>query len=185
MKLQRKTWIIGACMLLILTLGIIFGVRAFYEAAPKKLLKIMADNIDLQVKNVVYTDVGQSGEKWEIRADTARYIKKENLALFDRVKVKLLTADGKIFNMTGDKGQLKTDTKNIEITGNVEIVSDKGDRFTTDKLNYVDAESKVYTESAVTMGNRDMQIRGVGMALNMKSGEVSVLSCVKADIKVK
>ena len=80
MKLNRKNGIILGFTLLVILAAIALLAINFYKASPGTLLKVMADNVDLQVRNVIYTDVGHSGEKWEIRADTARYSKKENLA---------------------------------------------------------------------------------------------------------
>jgi LPS export ABC transporter protein LptC len=185
MKINKKTWIILGLALLVVIAAIAFLVLDFNKTSPKTLLKVMADNVDLQVKNVVYTDVGQSGEKWEIKADTARYLKKENMALFDKVQIKLVTSDGKTFIMTGDQAKLQTDTKNIEIFGNVEIVSDRGERFRTDRLHYTDADSTVHTDGTVTMGGAQMQIRGAGMTLNIKKGQLSLLSQVKGQIQRK
>ena len=185
MKLNKKTWVILGFTLLVVFAAIAFLVIDFSKTSPKALLKVMADNVDLQVKNVIYTDVGQSGEKWEIKADTARYLKKENLALFDKVQIKLVTGDGKTFLMTGDRAKLQTDTKNIEISGNVEIVSDRGDRFRTDMLRYTDADSTVHTDGTVTMGGGQMQIRGAGMTLNIKKGHLTLLSKVKGQIQGK
>jgi LPS export ABC transporter protein LptC len=145
----------------------------------------MADNVDLQVKNVVYTDVGKSGEKWEIRADAARYARKENLAFFDTVRVKLVTSEGKTFLMTGERAKLQTDSKNIEISGNVEILSDRGDRFRTDTLRYTNADSTVHTDGVVTLWGDQMQIRGTGMTLNLKQGQLSLQSRVKGQIQGK
>jgi LPS export ABC transporter protein LptC len=186
MKLNKKTWVILGLALVVVLAAITFLVIDFgSKTSPKTLLKVMADNVDLQVKNVIYTDVGQSGEKWEIKADTARYLKKENLALFDKVQIKLVTSDGKTFLMTGDRAKLQTDTKNIEISGNVEIVSDRGDRFRTDMLRYTDADSTVHTDGAVTMGGGQMKIGASGMTLNIKKGHLSLLSKVKGQIQGK
>ena len=99
----------------------------------------MSDRVDLQVKNVRYTEVGDSGMKWEITADTARYQKKENLALFEKVKVRLVMKDGRVFVMNGDRGRLNTQSRDMEIEGNVGIVSENGDRFSTDRLRYRNA----------------------------------------------
>jgi LPS export ABC transporter protein LptC len=184
-KFKKRTWIIaGLASLAILSIVIALKV-ANDRKAPQKILKVMAENIDLQVKNVVYTDVGQSGEKWEIKADTAQYIKKENVALFDKIRVRMLTADGKSFTLTGDKGRFQTEKKDIEIVGNVEGTSDGGERFTTDKLSYNNAEGKIYTDSAVTMSSGQMKIRGTGLTVNMKSGELTLVSKVKAEVKLK
>jgi LPS export ABC transporter protein LptC len=185
MKLNKKNGIILGLTLLVILAAITLLAINFYKASPETLLKVMADNVDLQVKNVVYTDVGHSGEKWEIRADTARYARKENLAFFDTVKIKLVTSEGKIFVMTGERAKLQTDTKNIEISGNVEILSDRGDRFSTDTLRYTNAESTVHTDGAVTMRGDQMQIRGTGMILNLKQGHLSLQSKVKGEIQGK
>jgi LPS export ABC transporter protein LptC len=185
MKLNKKNGIIFGLTLLVILAAIALLAINFYKASPETLLKVMADNVDLQVKNVVYTDVGHSGEKWEIRADTARYARKENLAFFDTVKIKLVTSEGKIFVMTGERAKLQTDTKNIEISGNVEILSDRGDRFSTDTLRYTNAESTVHTDGAVTMRGDQMQIRGTGMILNLKQGHLSLQSKVKGEIQGK
>jgi len=184
-RFKKKTWIIAglACLLV---LSVFVALRAVNERkAPQKLLKVMAENIDLQVKNVVYTDVGQSGEKWEIKADTVQYLRKENLALFEKIRVRMLTADGKSFILTGDKGRFQTERKDIEIVGNVEGTSDRGERFTTDKLSYNNAEGKIYTDSAVTMESGQLKIKGTGLTVNMKSGELNLVSRVKAEIKLK
>lgn len=182
---KKKTWIIAglACLLVLSVFMVLKAVND--RKAPQKLLKVMAENIDLQVKNVIYTDVGQSGEKWEIKADTVQYLRKENLALFEKIRVRMLTAEGKSFTLTGDKGRFQTEKKDIEIVGNVEGTSDRGERFTTDKLNYNNAEGKIYTDSAVTMESGQLKIKGTGLTVNMKSGELNLVSKVKAEIKLK
>jgi len=185
MKLNKKIWIVLGFSLAAVLAVIAILVLDLYKTSPKTLLKIMADNVDVQVKDVIYTDVGQSGEKWEIRADTARYHRKENMAFFNMVRVKLVTPEGKTFRMTGDRGKLQTDTKNIEISGNVEILSDRGDRLRTDVLHYTRAKDVVHTDGAVTMWGDKMQISGIGMILNLKQGELSLQSGVKGNIQGK
>lgn len=185
MKLDKKSWIILGFTLLVILAVITVLVIDFFKTSTETVLKVMADNVDLQVKNVIYTDVGKSGEKWEIKADTARYARKENLAFFDTVRVKLVTSEGKTFLMTGEQAKLQTDSKNIEISGNVEILSDRGDRFLTDMLRYTNADSTVHTDGAVTLWSDQMQIRGTGMTLNLKQGQLSLLSGVKGQIQGK
>jgi len=149
---------------------------------PKNIIKILSDQVDLQIKDFIYTEVGEDNSKWEVKAESAKYIKKENLALFDRVKIKLTTSAGKVFIMTGDKGQMLTDKKDIQIKGNVVIVSDKGDRFSTDYLNFNDAEKKFYTDAPVTIENKKMKIKGTGLTLYINTGELTLSSMVKAKI---
>ncbi|MGV8079673.1 MAG: LPS export ABC transporter periplasmic protein LptC [Syntrophales bacterium] len=181
-KLKKRVFIFSG-VLLVLAAGWIWWYIQSRSAVPKQALQIMAENVDLQVQDVTYTDVGSSGEKWEVKAASGRYMRQEKIALFDRVAIRLILADGQTFNLTGDQGRLKTDLKDMEITGNVTILSDRGDRFTTDRLHYVHREKKLYTHSPVTMENDRMKIRGIGLTLRMDTRELKLSSRVQAETK--
>jgi LPS export ABC transporter protein LptC len=183
MKFKRSNVII---MILVVAITGAAAVIFFVESgrsSKNQLLNILSDKVDLQVKNVLYTDVGASGVKWEIKADSAKYVKNENLVLFDRIRVKLVMSDGRTLVMTGDKGKSNTETKDMEVSGNVEIISEKGDRLTTDILKYSGSEQRIYTDSAVKLENSRMQVKGVGLSFSLEDKDVALLSKVKASIK--
>ena len=183
MKL-RKSYVIStiAIAVIVSVAGVILHLEAS-RSAKSQLLNILSDKADLQVRDVNYTDVGASGMKWEIKADSAKYVKNENVILFDRIRVKLVMSDGRTLVLTGDKGKSNTETKDMEVLGNVEIVSDKGDRLTTDILKYSGSEQRLYTSSAVKMENSRMQVKGVGMSISLEDKDVALLSKVIADIR--
>ena len=180
MKTKRKTALIVATLAVILSVTAILAI-GLRRVPEKALLKIMSDRVDLQVKNVRYTEVGDSGMKWEITADTARYRKKENLALFDQVTVRLVMKDGRVFVMNGDRGQLNTQSRDMEIEGNVGIVSENGDRFATDRLLYRNEGKRIETDRPVVMENGSVRISGVGMILTLDEKKVTLLSQVRAN----
>jgi len=183
MKLSKKTKIISIILIIFVVITVaVWVIKNNIYDKPKNIIKILSDQVDLQIKDFIYTEVGEDNSKWEVKAENAKYIKKENLALFDRVKIKLTTSAGKVFIMTGDKGQMLTDKKDIQIKGNVVIVSDKGDRFSTDYLNFNDAEKKFYTDAPVTIENKKMKIKGTGLTLYINTGELTLSSMVKAKI---
>jgi LPS export ABC transporter protein LptC len=138
----------------------------------KALLKIMADRVDLQVRDVHYTEVGDSGMKGEIKADV----------VFDKLAVKLVMKDGKTFEMTGDHGLLNTESRDMEIEGNVGIVSEDGDRFKTDRLRYRNSDKVIETDRPVAMENRRVQVSGVGMVVSLEGKTVAILSQVRAQL---
>jgi LPS export ABC transporter protein LptC len=181
MRLKKKTAILmGLAALAVMVAASIYVAEK--QKTPEKLLKVLPDKVDLQIKDVHYTDVAESGMKWEVTADTARYIKKDNVALFEKVAVKLITRDGKTFLLTGDQGRVRTDTKDMKISGNVKIVSNSGEAFTTDYLAYSNGEQKFYTDAPITMENGRIKINGKGMTLSLKDEKLELLSDVKARI---
>lgn len=182
MKLNKKTIIISSIVFVFIASVIAaVAIIKFNVAKPRNLFKALPD-VDLQIKGFVYTEVGEANAKWEVKAETATFNKKQNLAVFDRVQIKLTTSNGKVFVMNADKGQMFTDKKNVEIKDNVVIISDTGDRFSTDHLSYNDAEKKFYTDAPVTMENKRMKITGQGLTLFMNKGELNIPSSVKAKI---
>ncbi|NPV03241.1 MAG: LPS export ABC transporter periplasmic protein LptC [Syntrophaceae bacterium] len=159
-----------------------------FGGAPTKTekqtaLKIIDDKVDLYIRDVHYTEVGDSGNRLEINADTATFLKEENLARFERVRMKLILPDGRTYELSADRGRLRTDVKDLDIEGNVVILSSRGDRFTTDRLHYSDGEKKIQTRDAVTLTNPRLSVNGRGMTLLLKSERVTVTGPVRARIE--
>jgi LPS export ABC transporter protein LptC len=152
------------------------------KTSPETTLKILSDKADLEVKNVTYREVGDDDLKWEIKAERASYMKKENQALFDKVELKIHLADGRTYVLTGGKGQLNTATKDMNISGNVEVVSDSGEQFATDYLQYDYAEKKFHTGAKVVIKKPGIEISGTGMSLSLANKDVALLSRVHARI---
>jgi len=178
---QRKKRIAAAVLLLILAavVGGLWGIRETSRGG----LKILLEKTDLDVKDVRFTEVGESGEKWEIRAERARYFRKENKALFDRADIRLVLKDGKVFRVRGDRGSMDTSSRDMELAGNVTVESDGGDRFSTDRLQYSHAKGIVSADGAVVLENARMRIDAVGMKLSLVKKEVSLLARVKAEVR--
>ncbi|MCK9362659.1 MAG: LPS export ABC transporter periplasmic protein LptC [Syntrophales bacterium] len=178
MNARKKTLLAIVLLILILSAAaVLIGVG---KAPRKALLEKMADKVDLQAKSVRYTQVGSSGMKWEITADSALYRKQGDLALFEKIKARVVMKDGRIFTMSGDKGRLNTLSKDLSLEGNVVLVSESGDRFQTERLNYRDNLKRIETDQPVVMETRNIRINGVGMLFNLKEEKVTILSQVRA-----
>src|SRR5512137_1626566 len=170
----------GLVALALIAAGFFWGGQTKEQARTG--LKIIDDKVDLYIKDVHYTEVGESGNRLEINADSAAFLKKENLARFERVRMKLIQPDGKVYELSADRGSLRTDLKDVEIEGNVVIVSSGGDRFTTGRLQYSDKEKKISTEDVVTLQNPRFEVTGKGMIILLKSNQVTIARNVKARV---
>jgi len=178
---NKKVIIVASIIVVVLMAAVLLVVKG-KKIGGDAHIKILSDGIDLQVKDVLYTDVGDSGIKLEIKADTAKYLRSEKLALFENVNIKVILKDGRNYVMTGDNGRLNTDTKDMEITGNVSILSGQGEHMTMDNLKYEHSAQRFYTDSEVLAETSKMRLRGTGMSLSLKEQDLSLLSKVKARI---
>ena len=173
--------------LLVVGVLCILALISLYTLTPddqrEKALEILPGTISLQVKNVHFTEVGDSGIAWEISADTATLMKQGKSSLFDNVRVKLTATDGSVYTLTARKGSLRTDTKDISMEGDVVIISDQGTRFKTDRLDYSHAGKRVHTDSVVMIETPFVSARGSGMSLDLSERRLTLFSGVRAEIK--
>ncbi len=182
-KISAKKLLIGGCILLVGAL--LLYVLCIAHKKENDVLKVISDRVDLKIKDFHYTEVGDPDLAWEINADTARYIRKDNITLFENVEIRLVLSNGGIYTITGEKGSLHTDTKDMDIYGNVVAVSNNGDRFETDSLYYTHSNKKIHTKDTVEMTRPGTDIKGVGMTLSLKDRRATLLSHVSAVIKKK
>ena len=182
MKLKRKTILLssGIISVIILVAAAVFMMNGLQQ--KKVIVDTLKESVDLKIKGFAFTEVGEAKTKWEVRAETATYDRKQNLAVLEIVEVKLTTADGRVFLMNADKGIIATDKKHIDIQGHVPLVSDSGYKFRTDSLSYKDTEKKIFTQAPITMENQNIQVTGKGLIVYVDKGNVSIPSAVKARI---
>lgn len=183
--MNRKRKVIVVLVMAVLVIAAVIIVIGVKRSPEKPLLKIMSDKVDLQVRNVHYTEVGDSGMKWEVTADTARYQRQDNLAFFDKITVRLVMKDGRSLVITGDRGRVKTDSQDMEIEGNVKVVSEQGDRFSTDLLFYRNAGKVIETDRPVLMESQYGSVSGVGMVFPLEENRFSILSQVRSNFSEK
>ncbi len=182
---MKKPVLVAVALILVAVFAILLFLWEQGKDASKKILKVLPDHVDMQVRDVLYTDISADGSKWEIRAKTVTYVRKENLALFDQVVVKMIPSDGRVFIMTGKKGRFWTTTKDLDVTGDVEIISEQGDRITMDVLRYSDRDKILSTDSEVTLDNQTTRLKGKGMRIDINKRHVKIMSHVDALIKPK
>ena len=185
LQFRRRKWAyavgFGAFAALLILAGyLLFGSG---KGAEPPALKIMPDNVDFQVKDVHFTEVGDPDTSWDIKADLARYMKKESLAVFEKVRITMIRSDGRTFTMSGDSAKVNTVTKDAEIYGNVILTSDRGDRISTPKAFYSGKEKKAYTEDEILLTRPGMNLKGKGMVFYVDEQHVRLLSDVKAVVQ--
>jgi len=179
---NKTVFVLAGSVALILVAGALVFRCAGPRAPEQTALKVMSGTVDLHVKDVHFTETGDPESKWEIHAAAAQYLKKENLAHFERVRIKLIRNDGATYILTGDEARFKTDKKDIELYGHVTLVTDRGETFRTERLCYHHDGRRIYTDDPVTMDGRGMHLQGVGMKISLADRHMTLSSNVRARV---
>jgi len=73
--------------------------------------------------------------------------------------------------------------KEIEVRGNVVITSSDGYRVTTDSLRYEEEKQRIFTEDPIRMEGKGVQVRGVGIVVDLTTKKLFILRKVQTVIE--
>jgi LPS export ABC transporter protein LptC len=93
--------------------------------------------------------------------------------------VTFYTKDGRSFILSGNKGKVEQDSKNMELVGDVVLTSSDGYRLKTHSISYRHASKKATTSDPVEIEGKEIQVVGRGMLVDMESRIIKILSQVK------
>lgn len=181
----KKTKI--AIMLLILAIGGIalaslwvnFQERKKILEETDKAPKISTEGADQRLEKIHFVEEKQGKKIWELEAKTILQYQEQNLLLLEDVKVVYYAKDGRSFTLTGEKGKVYQDSKDMELTGNVVFASTDGYRLKTHSMSYKHSTKQARTPDPVEFEGEQIHLTGKGMLINMEEKTFKVLSQAK------
>ncbi len=177
--------IIGAFIIVIVTIIYINAKLTHYVKAPKNLVKISRNIPDLRLENVHYEKTRKGKIEWEINARVARHYQGKDLLTLDTVKMVYYGSPERTVVIVGKQGRIKPSTKDVELLGDVSIKSSDGYLLRTNSLKYTSKTSLITTNDQVTIIGKTFHIQGVGMKLSIKNDRMSILHTVQTTLKGK
>lgn len=175
----------GLVLVLLIAVAAMGAFLLFQTGGKERqtLNKIIPDEVDLQVRDVVYTDVGSRGVKWEVRAAKGVFVRRDGEARLEGVTARIIFDDGRSYEIRGDTGTYNTTTKDMALKGNVTIVSPGGERASTDQVYYHGKDRVLTTDSVVTLETEKSRLQGKGMILRIDTREMRLQKDISAVLK--
>jgi LPS export ABC transporter protein LptC len=133
--------------------------------------------------NVV--EIREEKKRWELWSDKAVSPKGEGDLDMDRVRARFYGVEGVEFFVTGDRGRVEAETKNMEVSGQVVMESSNGYVFRTENLSYnshtqtLTTHSKVDVRGPSTGRNDSLTFTGRGLRAELTTEEMSLLNEVR------
>ncbi|MCB0364827.1 MAG: LPS export ABC transporter periplasmic protein LptC [Bdellovibrionaceae bacterium] len=130
----------------------------------------------------------REGEKeWELWADTATSYKEKAQWSLQTVKTRFFGKDGVHFTVTGERGTVQVQTKDMTVKGNVRIRSSNGYIFKTEEVMYHSGERRLMAPLPVTMwGIKDeaghsLHLRGQSLEADLNNALMTVSRDVRGE----
>jgi LPS export ABC transporter protein LptC len=136
----------------------------------------------LHVKGMTF--VGSRGEASElvVRATTAIFFPESGIA--NLVDVRAVVTDGsngKSFEMRCDRAKLNVETNDFTAIGNVEGVTESGQRYSAPWVRYVHETAVLLTDASVTVVDQAGTLRGDGFRYYIEERRFKLLGNVSVE----
>jgi LPS export ABC transporter protein LptC len=141
--------------------------------------QISTDGAGMRLEKIRFVEDKQGRKTWELEAKLVQHYEEQNMMILQDVKVTFYTKEGGSFVISGNKGKVHQDSKNMELVGDVHLATSDGYHLKTHSIAYDHSEKKVTTSDPVEIEGREIQMVGKGMVVDMEAKIMRVLHQVK------
>ncbi|MFP5212437.1 MAG: LPS export ABC transporter periplasmic protein LptC [Acidobacteriota bacterium] len=176
----------GLILLLALGLSAVLAVGVWQgnvrkdnrPAAPQE----ESSGAEMKLTDMEYTEMQEGKRAWTLNATNAMYYKDRQRSDLSSVRLTFFTDDGKEIRLESREGTLYSDTKNIELRGDVRAVLPQGYELKTDKASYDHKGKSLASETAIQLNGPDVRLKGEKWAYSITDRKVSVEGAVEASV---
>lgn len=174
-------------LIILATVGTIFAVFLNYRRTPT-----LQDSQDLSTEegtNIAIGRVHQTATRdgfteWNLDAASVKYMDTEKKALFKDISVTFYIKDETPVYLTANEGILQTETKNIEVFGNVVVKNEKY-RMETERLEYQHEKRLLFTKVPVKIIGKDFDLTSDTLSVDLNQQKAWFKGHVKGTINEK
>jgi len=175
--------------LVVVFLSVVVGVLVHRARTPRRLpIEPAATNADYRLKQVHLQEQSRDGSRWALDAEYSETFEGENKTTMKKVTIKVDQpakggAQPRSWTVTGDEGDLNQETKDVDLRGNVVLVSNDGLRLETDRLRWDAAQHRAWTEEPVVIYRSGAIVRGTGFESRVNEEVSNIKGRVRATFK--
>lgn len=173
---------------ILLFLLLIGGTISFFLFQPPgynlkaKNISILGSDADLTIDQMHVVQNKQGEKNWEMWAKTAKIYRKKNLTKLETIHILYYPKNGKPLDITADNGEMKNDSRNMTIRGNVLIKTSAGYTLHTDSLRFRPKDKQIETDAKILLEGQSFNLTGVGLHGQTDIGLFALNHRVKAVI---
>jgi len=153
-------YILVGVALFVVAIATVLVVRG--RATRTQRPEIGATTADYRIKEVHLQEESRDGMRWQLDADQAEAYEQQGKTMLRKVTIRIQEPQ-RSWTVTGDEGELAHETKNVELRGNVVLISSDGLRLETTRLRWDAAQQRAWTDDPVTVFRPGAVVKGLGL----------------------
>jgi LPS export ABC transporter protein LptC len=170
----------------VIFLSVVVGVLVHRARIPRTIpTEPTATNADYRLKQVRLQEHSREGSRWQLDAEYSETFEDQSKTTMRKVVIKVdqPTKGGQAsrsWTVTGDEGDLNQDTKDVELRGNVVLISSDGLRLETERLRWHAEGQRAWTDAPVVIYRSGAVVRGTGFESRVAEEISSIKGRVRA-----
>ena len=166
---------------IIATVG--FTLVAFYKYRrvaenPEELLSLIPDDANLTIGEIHQTATRDGIKEWELNAASAQFIESQKKVMLKELNITFFLKDQRQVLMTASEGILYSDTRNMEVAGDV-VVKDADTRMVTEQLLYNHQNRVLLSRKPVEITGESYKILANSMSMDLNTNTTILEGKVK------
>ncbi len=153
-------FILVGVVLFVAVMATVLVVRG--RAARTQKAEVVSTKAEYRIKQVHLQEEARGGVRWQLEADQAEAYEQSGKTTLRKVRIRIEEPE-RSWTVTGDEGELAQGTKDVEIRGNVVLISSDGLRLETARLRWDAARRRAWSDDPVTVFRRGAVVRGQGL----------------------
>jgi LPS export ABC transporter protein LptC len=141
-----------------------------------------ASSAEYRIKEVRLQEQGKDGIEWQLEAEYGEIFEKQGKTTLRKVTVRV-SEPTRQWRLSGDDGELRQATKDVELRGNVVVESSDGLRIETQRVYWTAGEERAWGLDPVTIRyGEGVTIEGQGFEVRPKEAAAIVRGRVRATL---
>ena len=179
MKSLLKSLLFVAALIIVYSMGRSIFNPSSTQNNPHPLNSRTTDSeADLTITGLHLTETKGDKLLWEIEADSAQMYQKRQAAQLKNIKLTMYQKQEPVLYLTGDKGWLDMNSRDIAIEGKVTANLQDGIVFETDSLNWQHEKRILSTRDPVKITRANIHILGEGMEADIEAEKININNVV-------
>lgn len=172
---------------ILITIGIILAIFINYRRTPA--LEETQDLSSEEGTNIAIGRVHQTATRdgfteWNLDAASVKYMEAEKKAFFKEISVTFFLKDGTQILMTANEGILKTESKDIEVIGDVVVKNEKY-RMETERLRYQHEKRLLFAKVPVKITGDAFDLVADSLSVDLNQNKAWFKGHVKGTVNEK
>jgi LPS export ABC transporter protein LptC len=167
-----------------LTLAVLGGALAAYRGFSKEPETVAPTSPEDQDEGIRLSEIHHVAtrhgvKEWILDAQSAQYQRQENKTVLKHISATFFLRDGRSIHLASRDGMLLTDTKDMEVSG--DVVARSGPyELNTERLFYDHQNRSISTDSPVVVKGKGMDLSGKSMVFSLRTERALIRGGVEA-----